>query len=207
MFARALAIVAIGLLLGCQGTPAPKSSAQAQAAPKAAATQEQKFGLCDLEGFRALNTARQYLVIKDSKERILSYLGNSQSAQAFASDFFTRIDAKTLTSHTAFAAESLLACAAREELQIGKPKSVIEICYARADIPFFLNSLKSTTPNKADCIAKVRSILKDPTIYPDKLIAATADVAYGSGPSNMQQLMGTVFWSCVYNDEWSKNPK
>ena len=166
-------------------------------------TQKLKFGLCDAEGFRALNTARQYLVLKDSKDHIRSYLGTSPNAQAFMQDFFTRADAGQIKSHAVFAAEKLYACADREGLNIGKPRAVAEACYARADIPFFLVGVKANTPGKREGVRKVEAILKDRTLYPEPLITATADAVYSSPAPDTQKLMGTVFWSCVYNQEWT----
>jgi hypothetical protein len=184
-------------LTACQssGTAAPSKS-----------TQEQKFRLCDALGFRGLNVGRQYLVLHDSQEHIRSYLGSSPDAQAFASDFFARADAHQIQSHPRFAADELYACAEREGLTIGKPREQAVACYARADIPFFLAGVKVSTPNEADGVRRVEAILKDRTLYPVALITATADSVYASPPADIQKLMGTMFWSCLYNAEWTAKP-
>jgi hypothetical protein len=201
---RMLALFVTCTFIGCQSSPAPQPKPTATTVQKPVLTQEQKFGLCDLEGFRAFNTARQYIVFKDSKENIRSYLGKSESAQLLAQELFARVDSKSLTNHAVFGAEKLLACANREGMQIGKGTEILQACYSRTDIAFFLATSKSTVPNKADAIKRVSDILKDRTLYPVKLISATADVVYQPGAVDTQKLMGTVFWSCVYNDEWKQ---
>lgn len=193
-FIRVVCCAGAVLLAGCQSSPAPQSSS----------TQEMRFQQCDLEGMRAFNIARQYIVLKDSKERILSYVGKSESGQAVVNDLVARADAKAVKHHAEYATEKLFACAEREQLNIGKSKSIVQTCYARADIPFFMVSGKAATPNKVDAVAKVGNILKDRTVYPLKLIEATATTVYDVSPApDAQKLMGTVFWSCVYNDEWN----
>lgn len=185
------------LLEGC--------AAQQQQPQEVAKGINEKFEICDSEGFMALNMARNYFMSHKNKDSVLNYTKSDAFLNDLAQTLFLRVDSGEIKHHADFAAETLYSCASREQMRLEKPMSMARICYARVDIPFFLSIDKNRGMAKADAIQKVSSVLENRTVYPEGLISAVADGAYETtATSQVRKLMGTVFWSCYYNKEWSK---
>jgi hypothetical protein len=90
-------------------------------------------------------------------------------------------------------------------MNLDKPKELVRLCFARVDIPFFLHTFRQQGLAKDVAITRVEAVLKDRALYTEPLIQAIAETAYADSPSgDARKLMGTVFWSCVYHDEWRR---
>ena len=88
-------------------------------------------------------------------------------------------------------------------MTLDKPHELVRMCFARVDIPFFLQTWRREGLAKAAAITRVETMLNDRGIYSEPLIQATAQTVYSDdAPGDGRKLMGSVFWSCVYNSEW-----
>lgn len=175
-------------------TAALAQSSQAQTA----------FRLCDAEGFMALNIGRAYFLAGRRKESVLPYVAGDSFGEGLVSELSRRADAGELKHYADFATDKLYECANREHLQIEEPREKARICFARVDIPFFLHTDRQAGVTKEDSIQKLSRALNDPGVFPTQLISAVAEQVFTlQEPPPIRKLMGTVFWSCLYNEQWS----
>ena len=166
--------------------------------------QDLKFRKCECEGNIALAVGRMYFTNGRKKEAVLknANIQRSQIAKDFLNEISDRATAGELRHYADFATDKLYGCAQREGLNIGKPRELARICYARVDIPFFLVVFKSQGMDKKQAIEKTSTLFHQRTIYPEKLITAVADVVYTqASEQENQKLMGFVFWSCLHNPQ------
>ena len=136
-------------------------------------------------------------------EAVLPYVQGSEFALRLARELFERVDRGELSHYADFAAEKLYACAVRERIDLQEPVANARICYARADIPFFMNGEKQAGVDRQAAVARTAAKLKNPNVYPHALIHAVGEAIYG-GNYDLRKLMGTVFWSCLHNDYWKR---
>ena len=162
--------------------------------------QEAKFRICDSEGNIALAVGRMYFMNGKKKEKVLENINiqRSRIAMGFLNEISDRVTAGELRHYADFATDKLYACARREGLNIGKPRELARICYARVDIPFFLIVFKKQGMEKKQAIDKVSTMFNRGTVYPEKLITSVADVVYSPAGEQENQTDGPVFWSCLY---------
>jgi hypothetical protein len=164
------------------------------------------FLVCDSEGGLALAIARNYFLSGRKEEQVLPYVGDKQPGLGLAQKLFRESAAGKVSHHADFATEVLFECASREGLALDKPNALVRMCFARVDIPFFLQTLRRRGVEKGEAITRLETMLKDRDIYPESMIQATAQSVYSDDAgSDANKLMGTVFWSCVYPSE-SRHP-
>jgi hypothetical protein len=200
--ARFSICVALACLAGCSG-PAPKPTPQT--ASSNAGKQREIFATCDSESFLSLAIARNYFLSGRKEDQVLVYVANKEPGFGLAQKLFREVSAGSIGDYSAFTTETLFACAQRESMQLDKPRELVKLCFARVDIPFFLSAWRHEGIVRNEATNKARSVLKNRTIYPDELISATAEAVYADKPdSDGRKIMGTVFWSCVYKEEWQR---
>lgn len=162
------------------------------------------FQVCDAEGAMALHMARNYIMSGKKRESVLKHVGEDAQGMAMANALFSKVDSGEIKHHAQFAAESLLACAQREQLALNKSVGQTRVCYARVDMPFYLHLAKEQGLDKAAAIQKVSGQLSERTLYPSELISLLAERIYPDAAfEQTRKLMGTVFWSCMFNQEWT----
>lgn len=165
--------------------------------------QRRAFLVCDTEGGLALAIARNYFLSGRKEEQVLPYVGDRQPGLGLAQKLFREAAAGKVSHHSDFATEVLFECASREGMTLDKPSALVRTCFARVDIPFFLQTLRRRGLAKDEAIERLETMLKDRDIYPESLIRVTAQTVYSDDTgSDPDKLMGTVFWGCVYNSEW-----
>lgn len=178
----------VSAILACAAMPAAASDEDA----------ERTFRLCDSEGFMALNMGRNYMLGKRDKANVLPYLrADDEFAQDMAKELFRRVDAGEIRHYADFAAEKLHACSRREKMELTQPAEKTRLCYARADVPFFVGSDKEDGLSKSRAVAQTAKRLVDRALYPERLISVAADMLYDDPPMDMRKAMGMVFWSCM----------
>ena len=190
----AVSLIVALVLVGCATqSSVPSQQENAQEATK------RKFIICDAEGSSSLLLARVYFLSGKKRESVGTYLKTDADRQR-ADDLFHRVATGEVKHYADFAVERLYACAAREGFSINKSRALARVCYARVDIPFFLFVFKSQGMTKAAAVKKVRSMLDNQQVYPEKLVYAVADQVYPSATfASADKLMGATFWSCLYS--------
>ena len=197
------ACIAGFILASCASQPPPAPAPKPSESH--ARSQKDAFAVCDAESGMALAMARNYFLSGRKEDQVLAYVGNKEPGAGLAQKLFREAAAGTVKHHADFATETLLECAAREGMTLDKPQELVRLCFARVDIPFFLRTFRQQGLAKDVAITRVEGVLKDRTIYTEPLIQATAETAYAESPSSdARKLLGTVFWSCVYHDEWRR---
>ena len=195
------AVVAITCLLAaCAGTgpSGTQPTAGSEAAKQAAFTE------CESTGVVALTMARQYLVIKKGdKSAVLGWLGpNDAEARQIADELFDGVQKRQIRHHADFAADKLMACAKRNQLGVNRTRDQVRGCYARVDVPFFLQGFKDGGMPQAAAAAKVRGMFKDKGVYPDAFVNATAAEVYAAPASqSADRYQKAVFWQCLYGNK------
>jgi hypothetical protein len=188
------------LLGACAAQPPPAPAHDAEAA------QRRAFLVCDIESRMALNMARNYFLSGRKEDQVLPYVGNRQPGLGIAQRLFREAAAGTVSHHADFATEILFECASREKMSLDKPRGLVTTCFARVDIPFFLHTWRQQGLAKDAAIARVETMLKDRNVYSEPLIQSTAQTVYSADVhEDGRKVMGTVFWSCVYNTEWRQS--
>jgi hypothetical protein len=177
------------------------ASAQAPPADGASASQGASFRMCDAEGFMALNIGRNYMLGKRDRESVLKYVRGDDFAEKLALELFERVDKGEVRHYAEFAAEKLYSCAQGQHMELRAPVAKASICYARADIPFFLNGDRQAGLDRPSAEARTSARLKNRDVYPSELIRAVAQSVYRDGePPDVRRVMGMVFWSCLDSD-------
>lgn len=157
------------------------------------------FTLCESEAFLSLNVARNYLLFGRKRDNVLPYLSNSAFDQDLAQELFRRADANEIRHHAQFAAEKLAACAKRTGQDFSRPTFVVESCFAKVDIPFFLYNALEEKASKDDAIASTEKSLPNRDLYPAALIREVADRLYPSSSLDQtRRTMRSLFWNCVF---------
>ncbi len=157
------------------------------------------FKLCESEAFLSLNVARNYLLFGRQRENVLPYLSKAQFDQDLAQELFRRVEANEIRHHAQFAAEKLAACAMRTGQEFSRPKFVVESCFAKVDIPFFLFNSLEEKASKEDAVANAEKLLPNRDSYPAALIREVAERLYPSATlEQTQRTMRSLFWNCVF---------
>jgi hypothetical protein len=182
------------------------SQAHAQAPSADVASPERAaFRMCDAEGFMALNIGRNYMLGKRDRESVLPYVRGDDFAEKLALELFDRVDKGEVKHYADFAAEKLYDCAQRQGMDLREPVAKAKICYARADIPFFLHGHRQAGLERPTAEARTSARLKNRDVYPPELIRAVGQAVYsGTDAPDLRKLMGMVFWSCLHNDAWKR---
>jgi hypothetical protein len=183
----------------------PHVSAQAPSGGGASPSQGAAFRMCDAEGFMALNIGRNYMVSKRNRESVLKYVRGDDFAEKLALELFDRVDKGEVQHYADFAAEKLYSCAQRQHMDLQEPVAKATICYARADIPFFLHGDRQAGLDRPSAESRTSARLKNRDVYPSELIRAVGQAIYRDGdPPDLRKAMGMVFWSCLHNDAWKR---
>ncbi|HWI83662.1 hypothetical protein [Ramlibacter sp.] len=189
-----------GFLIAAALLLPPQANAQAPSGGAASAGRA-AFRLCDAEGFMALNMGRNYMLGRRDRESVLPYVRGDEFGQKLALELFDRVDKGEVKHYADFAAEKLYDCARRQNMALPEPVAKAKICYARADIPFFLHADRQAGLDRPAAEEKTAARLKNRELYPPALIGAVAQAVYdGADAPDLRQLMGMVFWSCLQQD-------
>jgi hypothetical protein len=185
------------LLSACASPPEPRRTQESAAS--------QTFKLCEAEGFMALNMARNYLASKNDKSQVLDHLRPDDAfANAMAQDLFAGVAAGKVRNHASFAADKLMACAARENVNLVKPQPLVAGCFARSDIPFFASIYKDRGLSRPLTRERLLQYLPDRGLYPEALVDLVVSDVYGPREEPTARLMRKVFWNCLYGEDWTR---
>ncbi len=167
--------------------------------------QVRKFLLCDTEAFMALHMARSYFLDQKDKDQVIATFVKREHDLKLAHELFQKVDSDEIKHYADFAVHKLYACASRQGFEVGKPRGIARLCFARVDIPFFLAVLKSDGIGKKSAMTKVATTLTNREVYPEGLIPVVAEAIYSSASQEQtKKTMGIVFWSCLDRNNPSK---
>jgi hypothetical protein len=111
----------------------------------------------------ALAMARNYFLSGRNEAHVLPYVGDKQPELGLAHRLFAEAAANQVSTHAAFVTEVLLECAPREGTKLDKPPELVMLCFARVDIPFFLDTWRKAQVAKQAATARAENALKHRT--------------------------------------------